>query len=282
MSKTFKQYDSRWGRHPYPSLPYTMAGAGCGPTAVADIVVNNPKYKNITPDKTRKYMIKQGYATRGHGTTWEGIYKTLKHYGFIAGEHDTMTGFFEQMAKKNRWGILLFGSGTRGGVTWTGGGHYIAVTAYKKKNGKHYLYTRDPGPRGHDGWYCYETTMKGLIKTCWTCYLPEKKAKKPEKKPTKKPTKPATKPRTPKTYPGTFPKLPKRGYFKQGDEGRQVKRLQKFLIWAGYSCGKSGADGKFGPATRQAVLEFQYRNHIKTDGKFGPESLAKAKTIKRL
>ena len=37
---------------------------------------------------------------------------------------------------------------------------------------------------------------------------------------------------TKKTYTGSFPNLPKRGFFKQGDEGDQVKRLQKFLVWS--------------------------------------------------
>lgn len=50
------------------------------------------------------------------------------------------------------------------------------------------------------------------------------------------------KPHTPTTYPGTFPKLPKRGYFKKGDKGTEVKKLQNLLVWLGYSVGKSGAE----------------------------------------
>lgn len=46
MSKTFRQYDSRWGRLSYPpNTRSTMASAGCGPTACASIIVNNPNIK---------------------------------------------------------------------------------------------------------------------------------------------------------------------------------------------------------------------------------------------
>lgn len=34
-------------------------------------------------------------------------------------------------------------------------------------------------------------------------------------------------------YNGTFPKIPKRGYFKRGDDSKQVKYLQLFLNWYG-------------------------------------------------
>lgn len=272
MSKTFRQNDSRWGNKPYPSKPYTMTGSGCGPTACADIIVNNPEFKKLTPNDTRKYMIKKGYAIRGKGTLWAGIPKTLRHYGFVAGEHGTMAVFFKEMEKTGRYGVLLFDAGTRGGVTWTTCGHFVAVTNYKEKKGKHYLYTRDPnGYRANDGWHCYETTMKGLIIGCWTCYLPNTGKKEPEH----------TSVHVAAFYAGEFPKLPKRGYFQKYDHGEEVRKMQKFLIWAGFSCGEAGADGVYGPATFDAVEKFQKANGVPVDGKFGPMSLAMAKTIRK-
>ena len=77
-------------------------------------------------------------------------------------EQSTMNDAFNVMAK-GHMAVILFRGGTRGGVTWTTGGHFLAATGYKVENGKHYLYMRDPGGRDHDGWYCYETTMRGLI-----------------------------------------------------------------------------------------------------------------------
>ena len=173
MSKTFRQYDVRWGKKSYPpGSNCTMSGSGCGPTACADLIVNNPKYKNYTPISTRKFMINNGYAVAGHGTSWNGIDACLKHFGFTVKRFDSMEPFWEEMAKQGRRAIILFGAGSRGGITWTSSGHYVAASAYKKQNGKHCLYTRDPGGRCNDGWHCYEDTMRGLIKKLWVCYLP--------------------------------------------------------------------------------------------------------------
>lgn len=182
--KNFRQTDSRWGGLGYKSKPYTMAGCGCGPTSGADIIASNPEYEKITPKTTRKYMIDHGYATNGHGTMWDGIAACLSAYGFKVTNHPDMPSFFKEMAKGGRRAIILFCGpkkngkrlpATRGGVTWTTCGHFVAVSGYKYENKKHYLYTCDPnGIRANDGWHCYETTMKGLIPQIWSCYLPEK------------------------------------------------------------------------------------------------------------
>lgn len=81
-----------------------------------------------------------------------------------------------------------------------------------------------------------------------------------------------------KAYKGTFPKLPKRGYFKKGDKGTQVKNLQKFLKWYGYSI---KVDGKYGKNTVKIVKKFQKAMKMKQDGEFGKKTLAKAKAIKK-
>lgn len=172
MSKNFKQYDSRWGTLKYPSGSDNMANSGCGATACASVIVNNSKYKNITPKDTRNFMVKNGYAIANQGTAWSGIAACLKHYGLSVKEHKDMDSFFKEMAKSKRKAIILFRGGTRGGVTWTNGGHYVCAVNYKVKNGKHWLYIYDGGQRKHTGWYCYEKHMKGLIPTLWTCYVP--------------------------------------------------------------------------------------------------------------
>ena len=64
-SKTFKQYDSRWGSKNYNGSS-TMAAAGCGPTACADLIYNIDP--TITPWKTATYMKNHGYAIRNAGT----------------------------------------------------------------------------------------------------------------------------------------------------------------------------------------------------------------------
>ena len=49
----------------------------------------------------------------------------------------------------------------------------------------------------------------------------------------------------------------------------QIKTLQRLLIQLGYSCGSSGVDGSFGPATDTALRQFQKDNGLEVDGYCG-------------
>lgn len=55
----------------------------------------------------------------------------------------------------------------------------------------------------------------------------------------------------------------------KGDKGDRVKKLQKNLITLGYSVGMTGADGRFGSSTEQAVKKFQRAMRITADGVVG-------------
>lgn len=57
----------------------------------------------------------------------------------------------------------------------------------------------------------------------------------------------------------------KRPVIHKGDKGEAVKEMQEMLIKAGYSCGKHGADGKYGGDTYKAVMRFQ-EDHKKEIG----------------
>lgn len=179
-SAIFRQYDSRWGSLPYPTKSYSFSGNGCGCCACTHLIIEQDKYKNYTPKNVRLYMVNQGFATKGHGTTWNGITLTLEHYGYTVKRPNissNMTAAWKELNKGGRAGILLFRAGSRGGVTWTSGGHYVAFLKYKYENGKHYFYTKDSGGRKNDGWHCYETTMKGLLPQIWIVKLPEQTKK---------------------------------------------------------------------------------------------------------
>lgn len=82
-----------------------------------------------------------------------------------------------------------------------------------------------------------------------------------------------------KKYTGDFPTLPKRGYFRNGDKGVNVKRLQKFLNW--YGSYDLDIDGEVGPHTTAAVIKFQASEGLQKDGLFGKKSLAAAKEATR-
>lgn len=82
---------------------------------------------------------------------------------------------------------------------------------------------------------------------------------------------------TTKAYTGGFPIVPP--ILKMNTSGLQVQRLQKFLNW--YGGYKLVVDGAFGNKTYLAVVDFQKKEKLAVDGKFGTSSLNKAKTIKK-
>ena len=253
---TYRQYDSRWGRKNYNGSS-TYAAAACGPTSCANILhAINPK---ITPLTTGSYMQKHGYAIRNNGTAWAGIPACLKAFGAKdVRQVDAMADVFK-LCSKGYVGVFLFRGGTKGGVTWTTSGHYVAVTGYKYQNKKHYFRTFDSGGRKHDGWYCYETQMKGLIPRIWLCKVPTPK--------------PITKPKT--KYSGSIPKPT----LKKGKKGDSVKLLQKFLNWY-HPAWELTVDGKFGAKTKVAVVAWQKVEKLTPDGVFGKKSYARALTYK--
>lgn len=71
-----------------------------------------------------------------------------------------------------------------------------------------------------------------------------------------------------------------REYLAKGDSGEEVLKLQKFLNW--YGDYKLKEDKSFGPATEAAVKDFQTKEHVAlATGKFGKETLEKAKAVKK-
>ena len=53
----------------------------------------------------------------------------------------------------------------------------------------------------------------------------------------------------------------------------QVQAVQDKLKDQGYELGPTGADGRMGPFTREAVRAYQTKNNLKVDGRIGPETL---------
>lgn len=53
---------------------------------------------------------------------------------------------------------------------------------------------------------------------------------------------------------------------RRGGSGEAVRALQRLLIANGYNCGGSGADGKFGVNTEQAVIHYQTEHNLPGTG----------------
>jgi hypothetical protein len=58
---------------------------------------------------------------------------------------------------------------------------------------------------------------------------------------------------------------------KPGDQGAQVKRLQRALLQLGYAVG--AVDGDYGTSTEAAVTSFQKASNLTADGVLGPATL---------
>ena len=253
----YKQYDSRWGRKNYNGSS-SIGTAACGPFSVANVIV---EHKPINPMDVVKFMQKNGYAIRNKGTAWDGIPAAMKHFGLSGVKKvdvsKSMSKVWEYM-KNGYDAVFLFGKGSRGGVCWTNQGHYVAMVGYKVKNGKHYLKAKDSGGRDHDGWYCYETQMKGLIPQAWVGNGGKKVV----------PPKPKGK------YSGTIPKPTLR----RGNSGAEVGKLQLFLNW--YFGVSMRVDNAFGPEVEKYLRSFQDAEGIDSDGIYGNKSKEKANAYK--
>lgn len=74
-------------------------------------------------------------------------------------------------------------------------------------------------------------------------------------------------------FTGVLPKLPKRGYFKLGDKGKKVKKLQKALNWiCDYHLAE---DGELGNHTLACIFRFQIDYDLIPDGEFGHQCMTK-------
>lgn len=175
MNKTiYRQYDNRWGFLAYPGSGSNLSNSGCGCLAVLHCAIELDKYKNLTPKECCKYMVQ--YATVRDGTLWNGITKGLEHYGYKVhwNQNDSMSDIFSQLKNSLKRGVILFAKSKGAsygpdGTLWTTIGHFCAFTDYEIRGKEHWFYLKDSGARTHDGWYCYETSMKGCCRNIWIC-----------------------------------------------------------------------------------------------------------------
>lgn len=83
---------------------------------------------------------------------------------------------------------------------------------------------------------------------------------------------------TKKGYAGEFPVIPMRGFFKLGDKGAEVKKLQKLCNWFGSSL---TVDGEIGSKTVAAIKKMQGILKVKEDGLYGKDTQKMAKAYKK-
>lgn len=260
----FKQYNSIWAGLGYPFKPWFIRNCGCGEVSIANLITETEKYQAETPKTIQPYC-KQFAAPNGDGTYFAGIPKMMTHYGMTeVQEHQTMKPLWVELKKGGRVAIFLMGSNPGGslGVHWTSGGHFVCATAYKVKDGKHYVYVKDSYSTStlRNGWISYEDNMRGAIHKVWSGKLPTLVVKKTSYRPS-----------TPFTG-----KLPS-GTVRKGDSGNNVKRLKLFLNWCVGT--KFTGKGKCGDGTIKAIKIWEKTYGITPDGIWGPACKKKAEAI---
>lgn len=139
--KNYLQSDPRWANKPYAGE--TMKVAGCGPTAVADVI---SLVCDADPAEVADYITKIGGASNGYGTYWEGITCACNHFGMECKQLNTSSlygvvdskaekEFIELLQSCEYVGILLMGNGF-----FCVNGHYIVVVYI---NGEWYILVYD-------------------------------------------------------------------------------------------------------------------------------------------
>lgn len=70
-----------------------------------------------------------------------------------------------------------------------------------------------------------------------------------------------------------WPQIPARGYFKSGDHGSNVVKMQKILELVCPGCLKEwGCDGVIGSETLSGIAQTQYKVHVRVDELYGPKT----------
>lgn len=145
-------------------------------------------------------------------------------------------------------------------------------------NGKYITIEGNKGNKVAKGEYAITSaSISGICRPAWS-----EIDEQPVPSPTPTPEPAPTPTPEPQGYTGEFPKLPTRGYFKKGDKGKEVTKLQNLLMWISPGClPRFGADGEYGNECYNAVKVCQSILKVKVDGLWGKASQNAAKAYKK-
>lgn len=203
MSVTFLQFDKRWKNKLFPKRNKrrsTYGTSGCCPCFIAAILENY--VPDILPTDVGDYISSIGGATQGGATYWPTPPKAFKHWGVESKQLNTANQYRKRNTKAEKDFIQCLKADGRGGILFgksqfTAGGHYVACTDYRIKNGKFQVYLRDSGLRRKTGWWNW-SAIQGNVKIFYI--VPKQgKTKKPDPSKTEK-----------DKYTGKLPELPSR------------------------------------------------------------------------
>lgn len=162
----YKQTDTRWGGNTYAAdgETSTIKSAGCGPTALADILAALVS-PYIDPLTTASWARQHGYKVYKSGTSYSFFVPCAAAYGVKVRRLNTSNVYGHTKAavhaqalaelQKGNWIIACMGKGN-----WTKSGHY--VVAYGYKDGM--VYIADPAStkaaRACNTWELFASQVK--------------------------------------------------------------------------------------------------------------------------
>lgn len=115
------QWDSRWGYAKYGDS--SIAISGCGPTALAMVIVGLTGDTSVTPYKVAKFAENNGYFSMKTGTSWELMTNGAKKLGIKSEEIPLVKDIIYNTLEK---GYPIICSMRPGDFTTTG--HFIVLT----------------------------------------------------------------------------------------------------------------------------------------------------------
>lgn len=172
----YKQGDRKWGALPYraPGETSTIKSAGCGPTAMADVLaaIVSPY---IDPVTCASWSRQHGYKVLRSGTSYNYLVAQGAAYGVSVRRLNTANVYNKPShsvhaqalaeLQAGNWLIACMGKGL-----WTSSGHYITVYGYDA--GK--VYICDPAS-GKAARLCNTWELfKGQVKYYWAVDVPER------------------------------------------------------------------------------------------------------------
>ncbi|MGL5415318.1 MAG: C39 family peptidase [Clostridium sp.] len=121
----FIQWDEKWGYDKYGNN--YIAVNGCGPTALAMVLVGLTGDTNINPKVIADYAMSNGFYVNGEGSKWSMMTDIPSHYGVKAEEVPLSRKVIEEDLKNGTPIIDCVGPGV-----FTKTGHFIVLTGITK------------------------------------------------------------------------------------------------------------------------------------------------------
>lgn len=155
------QWDMRWGYEKYGSD--FLAITGCGPTCLAMVGYYLTGEETMTPDQVASFAEKNGYYSRGSGSSWTLISEGGPQLGLSVTELPLVRKKMVSALEEGKPIILSMGPGD-----FTSSGHYIVLTGMDGDNFR----VCDPNSiQRSDRSWSYEE-LEDQIRNIWAISLP--------------------------------------------------------------------------------------------------------------